>query len=412
MSRRPHAVSVFLELDDPYSYLLSRYLPRLREHYEIDLRVYLVQSLGAGYKPRPDMLAEYAVTDCSRLAAEFGMQFLDKSPVPPVEQRRPLLEALSAAVDRDDFESSLFDALAAYWRGDSESVARRAATARADGRAKAMLDANARLLEKRGHYSAATLHYAGEWYWGVDRLPYLAKRLDALGAARRDKPDPDIASIIQVMQSSLPVRPPAAAKSLPPLELFCSFRSPYSYLALRRVFALADAFGLKLDVRPVLPMVMRGLPLPRNKLLYIANDTRRVAETLGEPFGRFADPVGAGVERCLAVYDYACTERKGREFLLNAGEAIWARGIDVATDKGMRRVTARCGLFWPDVLRAMQEEAWRERVESNREAMTEAGAWGVPTLRLGDFVVWGQDRLWLLARHIEERCDTGEGILV
>jgi len=44
--------------------------------------------------------------------------------------------------------------------------------------------------------------------------------------------------------------------------------------------------------------------------------------------------------------------------------------------------------------------------------MTASGAWGVPTMRLGDFVTWGQDRDWLLVRHIEECCDTGEGILV
>jgi 2-hydroxychromene-2-carboxylate isomerase len=42
----------------------------------------------------------------------------------------------------------------------------------------------------------------------------------------------------------------------------------------------------------------------------------------------------------------------------------------------------------------------------------ESGSWGVPTLRLGEYTVWGQDRLWLLVRHIEEQCDTGDGILV
>jgi len=44
--------------------------------------------------------------------------------------------------------------------------------------------------------------------------------------------------------------------------------------------------------------------------------------------------------------------------------------------------------------------------------MFDSGSWGVPTTRLGDYVVWGQDRDWLLARHIEELCDTGEGILI
>ena len=90
-----------------------------------------------------------------------------------------------------------------------------------------------------------------------------------------------LASIRQAMQLSLPVAPPAAARQLPPLELFHSFRSPYSYLSLRRVYEIADAFGLELRLRPVLPMVMRGMLVPRPKLLYIAKDTAREAERLG-----------------------------------------------------------------------------------------------------------------------------------
>ena len=214
------------------------------------------------------------------------------------------------------------------------------------------------------------------------------------------------------MQVSLPVKPPAAAKSLPSLEYFHSIRSPYSYLALNRVYAIADAFGIELKLRPVLPMVMRGMQVPHPKLLYIAMDTTREAERLGVPYGKIADPVGEGAERCLAVFQYAESEHKGREFLLNAGTAIWSEGVDVATDKGMRKISGRTGLFWPDVLAVMASDDWREAIEANRESMMESGSWGVPTMRLGDEIFWGQDRDWLLVRHIEELCDTGDGILV
>ena len=179
-----------------------------------------------------------------------------------------------------------------------------------------------------------------------------------------------------------------------------------------RIFAIADAFGLQLKLRPVLPMVMRGMQVPKSKLVYIAEDTSREARRLDIPFGKFADPLGNGVERCLAVFFYAQSEKRERDFLLSAGEAIWARGIDVATDKGMRKVTGRSGLFWPDVVAAMEDDAWRTVVEENGQSMLDAGSWGVPTIRLGDFVVWGQDRDWLLVRHIEELCDTGDGILI
>jgi 2-hydroxychromene-2-carboxylate isomerase len=114
----------------------------------------------------------------------------------------------------------------------------------------------------------------------------------------------------------------------------------------------------------------------------------------------------------MAVFFYALAEKRERDFLINAGEAVWARGINLATDKGMRKVTGRTGLFWPDVLEAMQDDSWRQEVERNRASMEESGSWGVPTLRMADFVVWGQDRDWLLVRHIEDLCDTGEGILI
>jgi len=43
---------------------------------------------------------------------------------------------------------------------------------------------------------------------------------------------------------------------------------------------------------------------------------------------------------------------------------------------------------------ALQNEAWRERAAANREELFAAGLWGVPSFKVGNTVVWGQDRLW------------------
>jgi 2-hydroxychromene-2-carboxylate isomerase len=412
LTGRRHFVSVFLELDDPYSYLLSHYLPTLAASYDVDLRLYLTQALGGAYSPRPDMQAEYAIQDCERLAHELGVPFLDKGSTPPVEHRRALLDALAGNAADPGFDSELLDAIAAYWRGDTEAVQRRAVSAAHGGSADALLEKNQRSLQKLGHYNTAMLHYGGEWYWGIDRLHYLIARLAELGLQRDDKVDSKLASIHQAMIVSLPIRPLAAASELPPIEIFHSFRSPYSYLSLLRVFEVADAFGMTVRVRPVLPMVMRGMQVPRAKLVYIVKDAKREADRLGIPFGNIADPVGIGTERCMAVFDYAVGENRHRDFLINAGEAIWSQAIDVATDKGMRKVTGRTGLFWPDAKAAMADDAWRDAAEENRESMMGSGSWGVPTIRVGEFTLWGQDRIWLLVRHLEELCDSGDGILI
>lgn len=410
--RRAHVVSVFLELDDPYSYLLAHYLPALQQAYDIELRVYLAQSLGDNFKPAADMLAEYAVTDAERLASELGVPFLDRGHSPPVEHRRALLDCIAAADGTPEFRDELFVALQQYWRGDTEGVARRVGSRGADGSSSSLLQRNAKLLRKMGHYNCATMHYAGEWYWGVDRLHYLTERLDELAARKQDRADPLLGSIRQVMHFDLPVTPPAAAKELPPLEYFHSFRSPYSYIGLQNACRIADGFGLKLRIRPVLPMVVRGYQVPRSKLLYIAMDAIREARRLGVPIGDFADPIGAGADRLMAVFPYAESEKRARDFVINAGKAVMSEAIDVASDKGLREVAGRSGLFWPDVVAALQQEDWRPVVDENRDSMMESGSWGVPTMRVGEFTVWGQDRDWMLVRHLEDLCDTGEGILV
>jgi 2-hydroxychromene-2-carboxylate isomerase len=404
-------VTGFLQIDDPYSYLLSRYLPDLAKQFDVDLRVCLSRALGGDYDPAGEVRADYAVTDSARIAAELGIPFLDRAAQPPLEHLAAMNDAVAARVDSDDFNDTVYAALEHYWRGDAQAAAN-LAVAGGGGAGETLIATSQRRLDRMGHYNSAMLHYGGEWFWGVDRLQHLVARLESRGLARGAHGNPRLASIAQVMHIDLPVRPPAAAAKLPPLDLFYSFRSPYSQLCLRRVFAVADAFGLELVLRPVLPMMMRGMAVPPRKIRYIVRDAAREAELHGVPFGNCVDPLGAGVERCHAVFAYAESERRGREFLLNASEMIWDQAVDVTTDKGLRKITAKTGLFWPEVKQALENDDWRETEAENRQLMLSLGGWGVPTLCLGDFVVWGQDRIWLLVRQLEELCDTGEGILV
>ena len=408
-----HRIDVFLQLDDPYSYLLSRYLPVLRDNYKVDLRIHLSQALRGEFMPEPTLLAEYASRDCALLAGELGTPFLDKGTTPVVEHRRALLDFLADEQGQEDFADVFHEALAGYWRGDAEAVTRLIGNHRSDGSDTAVLVAkNQLLLRKMGHYNSAMLHYGNEWYWGVDRLPYLLRRLNALRAKRDADPVPELDALQQTMKLELPAAVPASAGHLPPLEFFFSFRSPYSYLALKPVLSIARAFGLRLEIRPVLPMVMRKLPVPTAKLRYIFLDAGREARRRGVPFGRAHDPLGTGVERCMAVLHYARSEKKERDFLLAAGEGIWARAIDVATDEGMRAVAEEAGLFWPEVMEAMKDDSWRTAAADNRERLAAAGLWGVPAFVFGDVALWGQDRDWLLARQIEADCAGSDGIVV
>jgi 2-hydroxychromene-2-carboxylate isomerase len=177
------------------------------------------------------------------------------------------------------------------------------------------------------------------------------------------------------------------------VDFFYSFRSPYSYLAAPRAFALADRYGVEVAFHGVIPMVMRGQSVPREKGLHTLRDVAREADRLGLPFGRIHDPVGAGAMRCLLVAQHAVDAGREREFVLSAGRGIWSEAVEVASDTGLRLVCERAGLDWVACAAALDDPALRERVHADTAALEALGHWGVPVLVVGDELFWGQDRI-------------------
>jgi 2-hydroxychromene-2-carboxylate isomerase len=177
------------------------------------------------------------------------------------------------------------------------------------------------------------------------------------------------------------------------LEFFFSFRSPYSYLAAPRAFALPDRFDIGLVFRGMIPMAMRGQSVPRAKGLHTLRDAKREAVRLGMPFGHLHDPIGDGALRCLLVAQHAVDIGREREFVLEAGRGIWAQAVDVSSDAGLRSICERAGISWLDALIALSDPALRARVDADTAALAELGHWGVPVFVFDRELFWGQDRI-------------------
>ena len=411
LGAQPHVVSVWLRADDPYSYLLVQVLPRFVTHFDVTLQVHVINRHDDATTPAPAELAAYARRDAALLARRQALDFPEQAVAPDAADTDLVTRLLLAHARQSPatFLPLARQALAALWRGYHKKLGTLLSRfpPMATASAAPQLDANLQHLRTLGHYQPAMLHYGGEWYWGIDRLPYLAERLQALGAARvahdfvlNDAPLPGEKG----QATTFLISDPADLASLRALHLrldfFFSFRSPYSYLALARAIALAEHYGLDLQFRPVLPMVMRGLPVPREKRLYILLDAAREAERLGLPFGRVCDPVGLGVERCMALFPAAAAAGHAADYLQQVAAGIWAHGADIRQDRVLKRLVSSAGLDWRTLAPGLQDTGWRTMAEENREALSALGLWGVPVLHLhlpkGRCAVWGQDRLWVL----------------
>jgi 2-hydroxychromene-2-carboxylate isomerase len=390
-AKAPHVVDFFHQADDPYAHVVAQVLGLFAARYEVELRVHLCSPPPDWAAPDRAKLKAYARLDAARLAARTGLIYADPGEQPPPAQLAEAEALLAGALAQGQFLDYAAGITSALWAGAALPDGPRgdAVTAKVAGDG---------LRDRLGHYLGATFAYGGEWFWGLDRLHFLETRLAELGARRASAPPTPI--------FAPPVTPQAGAGKVAgdtPLEFFLSFRSPYTYIAASRARALAEAYGVPLQLRFVLPMVMRGLPVPATKRGYITRDTAREARRLGVPFGRIADPVGRPVERGYSLLPWAREQGRGFAYVESFLRGVWSEGIDAGSDTGLRRIVERADLPWVAARELIGNDDWRAEAEANRQTLLGLGLWGVPCFRYSDVAAWGQDRLWVIEEALRAR---------
>lgn len=207
------------------------------------------------------------------------------------------------------------------------------------------------------------------------------------------------------------------------VELYWSFRSPYSYLATPRVCAIAREYDIAFDVRIVLPLAVRKPEFFRdvNPLWppYVFRDTVRLAQMLGLDYA-WPDPdpiVQDFATRTVAAeqpHIYRISRlgveagRRGRglAFIDEASRLIWGgkvRGWN--TGDHLAGAAARAGLDLAAMEAAVAADTASHDAElaANQQALEAAGHWGVPTFVFAGEPFFGQDRievlLWRLGQH-------------
>jgi 2-hydroxychromene-2-carboxylate isomerase len=393
-------VDVWLRADDPYSYLLAQVLPQLQSRFAVNWQLNICAELQDDMYPEPQMWQHNARLDARLLAALYGLE----QPLPG-DLSQPLAYAqievatarlLGLECSQPDWQQVLtvFDDL---WQGktfDAQPLT---------GDQQQQLQHNDQRLRQQGHYLSATLKFQGEWYWGLDRLDHLERRLNQL-KLNRDAAEVQFDKTYAQFCRPFDEHQVSAAQREQPLILYFSIRSPYSHLGLERMVKLAQHYGLRLEIKPVLPMIMRGLKVPPTKKFYIFHDTKREADKLGIPYGFVADPLGLGVERCYALFEYARQQGRATDYLLSYARGVNAEGILSETDAGLKYIVERAGLQWSQAQTILEQPdwqtAWHDWAEANREEMIAQGQWGVPSLRYGELTLWGQDRIEFIEQAI------------
>jgi 2-hydroxychromene-2-carboxylate isomerase len=206
------------------------------------------------------------------------------------------------------------------------------------------------------------------------------------------------------------------------VDVFWSFRSPYSYLATPQLVALQDQYDLNVVVRPVLPIAVRidGFFKRVNPLWppYLARDIYRLGQMQGTPI-RWPRPdpivmdIASGevpadqpyIHRLTRMGQAAAEAGKGLAYISEVGSLIWSGSTENWHEGDhLAKAAQRAGLD-PDALEAAaRDDADRldGAIEANQKALETAGHWGVPTMVFEGEPFFGQDRLDVLLWRMKQ----------
>ena len=194
------------------------------------------------------------------------------------------------------------------------------------------------------------------------------------------------------------------------IDVYFSFRSPYSYLAAPQLLKLKDDFDVQLSLRPVLPLAIREpdffSPSNIKRARYIMIDFPRRCEMLGMACQwPSPDPIVQDLNsyKIAAEQPYihwlchlgveANTRGRGVEFAYEISQLIFGGTKDWDQGEHMAKACARAGLELSAMEAALKDGQQADELEANQAALEAAHHWGVPTCVYKGAPFFGEDRI-------------------
>ncbi len=205
------------------------------------------------------------------------------------------------------------------------------------------------------------------------------------------------------------------------VDVFFSFRSPYSYLVTSELLSLKSHYDVTVNLAVVLPVAIRSPdtlfnPQNANRVKYILLDWQRRAQFLGLPHAwPSPDPIVQDMKTMKIAEDQPYIYRlsalgveaqhrgRGIEFAAEVMKVIWGGTRDWHQGEHLGAAANRAGLDLASMESAIEGGNQLEEVEANQVKLAASNHWGVPTMVFEGEPFFGQDRMetlcWRLDQH-------------
>jgi 2-hydroxychromene-2-carboxylate isomerase len=207
------------------------------------------------------------------------------------------------------------------------------------------------------------------------------------------------------------------------VDLYYSFRSPYSYLALPKTMRLVAEYDVTVNLRPVYPLAVREPDFFKKTnpkfAFYVVLDSSRVAQREKIPF-RFPrpDPIVQNmatlevaaeqpyIHRLTRLGAMAQLEDRSLVFVNAIARVLWDGSVKNWNEGDhLARAAEAAGfdLAAMDKAVAADPDRYEAVIAGNERDHAAAGHWGVPTFVFEKEPFFGQDRIDLLIWRMESK---------
>ena len=194
------------------------------------------------------------------------------------------------------------------------------------------------------------------------------------------------------------------------IEFFFDCSSPWTYLAFHNIQPLAAELNEPITWKPVLvggifnsvnPSVyaMREQPVP-SKMNYMVKDLQDWAKLANLKICMPPKVFPVNSVKAMRACLWLAPQGKLVPFATAVFEAYWSREEDISQDGVLINICEQLGIDSKALLEGISQADIKEQLKSNTEEAIKRGAFGSPTLFLGDDMYFGNDRLPLLKEAI------------
>ena len=172
--------------------------------------------------------------------------------------------------------------------------------------------------------------------------------------------------------------------------------SPYAFLAAERVNRVL------VELPTWQPILLGAVHKATGRASWALGDEREdgMAEVerraaqygLGMPI-QWPDPWPGNTLKAMRAAIYASRIGKGQAFALAAFRQAFAAGRDLTDTDNILIAAAACEISPKALLNAIETESIKQELKAATEEAINHGLIGVPTIKIGEELIWGDDRL-------------------